>query len=132
MMVDLRKLACMCAAGFIGTLLFAASIDSVQAQTVSHPVTVMAERPNILTRVVPFGDLSLSTAHGRHVLVQRVSLAVNEVCPELDEYGTPLDLADCQHFAWAGARPQIRTAFDAARSGAPLAMSITITSVASH
>ena len=82
-----------------------------------------------LTRVVPFADLSLATRDGRHVLIHRVSVAVYEVCPKHDYWGMELDAATCREYAWAGAQPQIKRAFDKAASGAPMAMSLEVTGV---
>lgn len=92
-----------------------------------NPVTVVAHQDQF-RRVVPFGDLT--TAAGRRLLIERVSLAVEQVCPAQDEYGVPIDVIDCHDVAWRGARPQIKSAFDRVMSGASMAMSLEITSVA--
>ena len=125
--IDIRKMACIGAAGFIGTALVIAAASPVHGQSFSHqPVTVQGHRDSI-TRIVPYGDLALTSNRGRQVLMRRVSTAVTQVCPDYDEQGLTYDVQGCEDFAWAGARPQIRRAFDDARSGSSLAMSIVIT-----
>jgi UrcA family protein len=119
-----RKMACLAAAGFIGTLLVGAAIAPAHGQSLGRPVTVEAQNP--LKRVVSFGDLALNTKQDRKVLVHRVGRAVQEVCPTTDEDGSYYDVQACDDFAWSGAWPQIRRAFDRARSGSTLAMSIEI------
>lgn len=111
-----RKLACLAAAGFLGTLLVGAIAVPAHAQPGSGPVTVTAHSDQ-LTRVVAYGDLSLATHHGRHVLMRRVNIAIDQVCPKQDEYGIGLDAAGCQDFAWSGARPQIEQAMALSGSG---------------
>jgi UrcA family protein len=125
--IDTRKMACIGAAGFIGTALVLAAASPVHSQSFSHqPVTVQGHRDSI-TRIVPYGDLALTSDQGRRILMRRVDAAVTQVCPDFDEQGSVYDVPACQDFAWAGARPQIKRAFDNARSGALVAMSIAIT-----
>lgn len=114
-------------AAFIAALLAGAP---ALAQPSQSPVTVLGH-PEALTRVVPFGDLALGTSAGQRSLVHRVSSAVREVCPDsayaYTIYKFDYNSQDCSNFAWAGARPQIREAINAAKSGQPIAMSIAIT-----
>jgi UrcA family protein len=125
--MDARKVACVAAATFVGTLLIGAAINPVQAQTVgSRPVTVTANSYET-TRIVHYGDLSLATRDGRHMLLHRVSDAVDQVCPSFGDDRDPYHLGGCKQGAWFGARPQIQRAFDRALSGQSLAMSIEIT-----
>jgi UrcA family protein len=125
--MDARKVACVAAATFVGTLLIGAAINPAQAQTVSsHPVTVTANA-DAPTRIVHYGDLSLATRQGQHVLLRRVSDAVSEVCPSFGPESDAYRLGNCKGVAWAGARPQIRRAIDRALSGESFAMSIEIT-----
>jgi UrcA family protein len=123
-----RKMLPMGAAIIVGVLSGGAATTPVNAQAHSSPVTVVAPRSESLTRIVPYGDLSLATKAGRRVLFHRVSIAVREVCPILDTDGTPLNSDSCMDFAWAGARPQMKRAFEAAISGAPVLTAIEITS----
>jgi len=125
-----RQVACLGAAGFIGTMLVVAATSPAFAQEYSQPVTVTAHSDQ-LTRVVPYGDLSLANRDARKVLMHRVGIAVREVCPNMSIDGLSLqqyDVEGCRDYAWTGARPQIRHAIDLAGSGSTLAMSITITS----
>lgn len=114
----------------IATSLAGAATAPAQAQSNQSPVTVLGH-PEALTRIVPFGDLALATTAGQRLLVHRVSNAVREVCPDsayaYTIYNFTYDDLDCANFAWAGARPQIRQAINAAKSGQPFAMSIAIT-----
>jgi UrcA family protein len=125
-MTDGRKMACWGAAGFIGTALLIVAASPAHSQP---PVEVVAHK-DALTRVVPYGDLSLASQTGRKILVRRVGLAVREVCPEYDVAGVLYDVQGCRKFAWKGARPQIDRAIDRAMSGSSLAMAITIQSAA--
>jgi UrcA family protein len=116
-----QKAAFRGAAGLISAaLLFAAGPAR------SEPPVEIIAKPS-LTRHVPYGDLSLATKSGQRMLYRRVGLAVGEVCPPTDDDGNWYDVQDCRNFAWRGARPQIRRAFDQALSGSSMAMtSITI------
>ena len=127
-MINTRNVACIVASAFIGTLLIGAAAFPVHAQTSARPVTVIAQRPDTLTRVVPYGDLSLASKAGRNVLYRRVGLAVHQVCPDTDEFAMPLDVNACETFAWRGARPQIRQAVRDALNGAPMLTAIEISS----
>ena len=106
--IDTRRMACIGAAGFIGTALVIAAASPVHGQSLFHqPVTVQGHR-DTLTRVVPYGDLALTTNQGRGILMRRVSAAVTDVCPDYDELGSGYDVQGCEDFAWAGARPPDR------------------------
>lgn len=124
------KIPSRAAVTFIAALLAGAATTPALAQPSQSPVTVLGH-PEALTRIVPFGDLALATSAGQRSLVHRVSSAVREVCPDSAYayaiYKFDYDSQDCTNFAWAGARPQIRHAIDAAKSGQPFAMSIAIT-----
>jgi UrcA family protein len=122
--MDGRKVASLAAAGLIGALLVAAAVTPVHGQNAGRPVTVEAQNP--LARVVSFGDLALNTKPGRTILMRRVSVAVDEVCPDFDEHGSTYAVQSCKDFAWTGARPQIKRALAQARSGSTIAMSIEV------
>lgn len=123
-MTDVRKMACWGAAGFVGTALLIAAASPARSQP---PVDVIAQKGG-MTKVVHYGDLSLATQKGRQLLVRRVGFAVKEVCPDYDQGWVLYDVESCKKFAWKGARPQIRRAFDRALSGSSLTMtSLTIT-----
>lgn len=123
-MTDVRKMACWSAAGFIGTALIIVAASPAHSQP---PVEVIAQK-NGMTQVVHFGDLSLATREGRHMLVSRVGYAVRKVCPGYEESWVLYDVEGCRKFAWQGARPQMRRAYDRALSGSSLTMtSVTIT-----
>jgi len=123
-MTDVRSMACWGAAGFIGTALLIVAASPAHGQP---PVEVIAEKGG-MTRVVHFGDLSLATQKGRNTLVRRVGYAVGQVCPDYADGWVIYDVDGCKKFAWKGARPQIRRAFDRALSGSSMTMtSLTIT-----
>jgi len=127
--MDVRKVVCVGAAGFLGTLLVGAAVFPAHAQELSNPVTVTGH-PDSITRSVSFADLTLKTRHDRGVLMHRVDLAVGKICTGFDGNTGSYDADDCRNFAWAGARPQIKRAFDQALSGQLLATAIQITAVA--
>ena len=122
--MDVRQMACVGAAGFLGALLVVAAISPAHGQSYQRPVTISAQKP--MTESVPYGDLALALRHDRRVLYHRVSQAVGRVCPILDEEGFAYDWQDCRNFAWRGADPQIKRAIGLARSGMTMAMSIQI------
>ena len=124
-MIGARRMICLAAAGFVGAALVIATIGPAHAQPVAQPVTVEAHRSTI-TQVVPYGDLSLVTKEGRKMLLHRISMTVNELCPMFDNQGFANDVPACQDGAWRSAGPQIRQAFNLARTNAALAMSITL------
>jgi UrcA family protein len=104
----------------------------LQAQSSQQPVTVLGHQKEApLTRIVPYGDLALTTGAGRSILMHRVRTAVREVCPDAayaqSVYNLEYNAEDCTNFAWAGADPQIRRAIDLARSGQAVAMAIEVT-----
>jgi UrcA family protein len=109
--------------------LLAGTTAPLQAQSTQRPVTVLGRQEAGLTRIVPFGDLSLASKAGQNILYHRVGVAVRQVCPNSDAglASHNPSLQDCTDFAWAGARPQIRRAIDLAQSGQTLAMSIAVT-----
>ena len=122
------RLACMATGTFMGAMLITTAVAPADAQNLHSkgPVVVTAPRENPLVEHVPFGDLSLTTGHDRTVLYRRVGLAVNRVCPNLDEDGFFYDTQGCKDFAWDGARPQMSAAIKAAKSGAVMTMTIEV------
>ena len=109
--------------------LLAGATAPLQAQPPQAPVTVLGHQEAGLTRLVPFGDLSLASEAGQRILYRRVGVAVGEVCTDNEAAQSLYNAAvkDCTNFAWAGARPQIARAIDLAQSGQAFAMSIAVT-----
>jgi UrcA family protein len=126
--MDGRQMACLGAAGFVGTLLIVAITAPAHAQP-QQPVTVIARQAQPVTASVPYGDLALATSAGQRVLNHRISAALSKLCPNLDIDGFVYDSQDCRDHALAGALPQVRQAIDLARSGTSLAMAIQITAM---
>ncbi len=124
--MDVRKLAYAGATAFTAALLISFTAASAHAQPLAHPVIVTAHG-TVSTRLVSYRDLALATNSGRETLMHRVRAAIGDVCPAYDATFNRYDVAGCQNFAWGHARPQIDSAFAAAASGLPLAMSIEIT-----
>lgn len=122
MNIAVGGLSIVCAALAVGTATRALSQPGQQA-----PVTVVAQKDGSLTERVPYGDLTLTSEEGRHLLMHRVGLAVDRVCPVFDADGQPFnDPQSCKDFAWRGARPQIKRAFAEAISGGAATISIAI------
>jgi UrcA family protein len=117
--MDARKLVCISAAALVGTMLVSATALVAKTQTY-RPVVIEKHIDQI--RYVSFADLSLTTREGKHTLYHRVGVAVREVCPGVDSDGFGYDIGYCEDFAWDGARPQIRRAIKAARTGTPMLM----------
>lgn len=133
--MDVRKVVCLGAAGFIGTLLIAAAAAPAHAQPT---VVVEAQRPDpdALTANVSFYIADLRSERGQKDLLRRVHTATREVCPEnlsvtlLDTYRK-----NCLATAWNGARPQIEAAIDTAMNSkvaGAVPMTVSIGIVGSH
>ena len=120
-MSELPKAA---ACGVTGSI--AAALLLVAGPARSEPPVEVIGKP-ALTRHVPYGDLSLATKSGQRNLYRRVGRAVVDLCPLVEEKEDWYDVQGCRDFAWRGARPQIRRAFDLALSGSSLAMTTSIT-----
>lgn len=118
------------AAASIAAALVAAPL---QAEPPQQPVTILGHPEPPLTQIVQIDDLALATDAGRSALMHRVGVAVGQVCPEFDYAHAALnyDVQDCRTFAWTGARPQMRKAIDAAKSGQAVAMAIEVTGAGS-
>jgi UrcA family protein len=122
MNIAVGGLSVVCAALAVGTATRALSQPGSQA-----PVTVVAQKDGSLTERVPYGDLTLTSEEGRHLLMHRVNLAVGRVCPDFYADGQPNnDPQLCKDFAWRGARPQIKRALDEALAGGTTTMSLAI------
>ena len=117
-----RNIATFGAAGLITTALILAASSPAHGQP---PVEVVGKA--VPTRHVPYGDLSLATKQGQHLLYRRVGFAVQELCPIDAEDGRWYDFEHCRQFAWRGARPQMKRAVDSAMSGSSLTMISSIT-----
>ena len=117
-----RNIASLAASALVGSLLLIATTSAAQP---GQPEVVI-EKQAPMTRYVTFADLSLATKQGQKVLYHRVSNAVQQVCPDVDEEGFAYDTMGCEDFAWAGARPQMKRAIGLAKSGSPMTMTIAI------
>jgi len=122
-MSDARQIATFGAAALVATALALAAAAPAWSQP---PVEVIG-KPSSQVRHVPYGDLSLATKDGQRILYRRVGYAVRDVCPITAEDGAWYDSEGCRKFAWRGARPQMKLAFDRAISGSSLAMTSSIT-----
>ena len=91
--MEARKIACLGAAAFVGSMLVGTVASPVHAQA-HHPLTVTGH-PDEMTRVVPYGDLSLATSEGRKILMRRVGYAVDEICTPSEVNGGSLDVPYC-------------------------------------
>jgi UrcA family protein len=129
--MDARKITCLAAATFVGSLLILSATSPVHSQP---PVVVEGRHyfdPEI-QRVVPYGDLDLANPPGQNRLIRRVGYAVNDVCevkPSRD-FVTYRESRLCSTAAWSGANPQITAAFERAKSGSYVAATALIISTA--
>ena len=127
--MNVRNLACMTAAGFIGVLLVSAAAQPAYSQA-SRDVVVQAQtNPDVLTATVNFSIKDIRSLAGQQALVRQVRQATYEVCPEYaSEFN--LDFLSCRDRAWAGAKPQIhraiKRAMTMADTGAPMSITIGI------
>ena len=79
--MDVRKIVCVGAAGFIGTLLITAAAVPAHSRP---PLIVQAQRPDpeAPTARVSFYVADLRSERGQKDLVRRVRTATRQVCPE--------------------------------------------------
>ena len=127
--MNVRNLACMTAAGFIGVLLVSAAAQPAYSQA-SRDVVVQAQtNPDVLTATVNFSIKDIRSLAGQQALIRRVRQATYEVCPEYAS-GFTSDSIYCRGLAWAGAKPQIdraiKRATTMADTGAPVSITIGI------
>ena len=127
--MNVRNLACMTAAGFIGVLLVSAAAQPAYSQA-SRDVVVQAQtNPDVLTATVNFSIKDIRSLAGQQALIRRVRQATYEVCPE-HASGFTSDSIYCRGLAWAGAKPQIdraiKRATTMADTGAPMIITIGI------
>lgn len=128
--MNVRNLACMTAAGFIGVLLVSAAAQPAYSQA-SRDVVVQAQtNPDVLTATVKFSINDIRSLAGQKTLVRRVRQATYDVCPGYQETGFFTDSISCPSLAWAGAKPQIdraiKRAMAMADTGAPMSITIGI------
>ena len=128
--MNVRNLACMTAAGFIGVLLVSAAAQPAYSQA-SRDVVVQAQKnPDVLTATVKFSINDIRSLAGQKTLIRRVRQATYEVCPNYQESGFIKDSISCPSLAWAGAKPQIdraiKRAMTMADTGAPMSITIGI------
>ena len=127
--MNVRNLACVTAAGFVGVLLVSAAAQPAYSQA-SRDVVVQAQtNPDVLTATVNFSIKDIRSLAGQQALIRRVRQATYEVCPEYAAEFTG-DSIYCRRFAWAGAKPQIDRAIERATTmadtGAPMSITIGI------
>jgi UrcA family protein len=84
-----------------------------------EPANGVQQRTRIAADVsVDYADLDLRSEYGRWVLDQRLRLAADAACDQLDEIDPPsavaLDPADCRSLAMRRAEPEMRRAIRAA------------------
>ena len=117
--MDVRRISCMAAATFVGSLL----IISATSPAHSQPPLVVQGHHYIdpeTQRVVNYGDLDLANAPGQNRLVRRVAYAVNNLCDGDRSWSTlrvNVDRRGCSTAAWGSANPQIAAAIERAKSG---------------
>lgn len=114
--MDVRKLACIAAAGFIGTMVVSASTSSpaYSKPNVNREVVVTGERIDpALQRRVSYKDLNLAFPAAQKTLKGRIIHTASNLCFEInngiDEFG------DCTNYAVRGTRPQVAAAIERAK-----------------
>ena len=114
--MEVRKLACIAAAGFIGTMVVtAATSSSAYAKSNSNkPVVVTGERIDpSLQRRVSYRDLNLVIPAAQKELRKRISYTANDLCSDLNnEFDAT---RTCYSFAVKGTRPQVEAAIERAQ-----------------
>jgi UrcA family protein len=124
--MDARTMASIAAASVVGSLLLIATTSGAQHQR----AVVVEKRITPMALHVSLADLSLARKKDQKILYHRVGEAVQQVCPQVDGDGYGYDVQGCDEFAWAGARPQMMRAINAAKAGFPLAMTVAVSAAA--
>lgn len=134
--MDVRKLSCIVAAGFIGTMVVSAATSSpVYAKAKSEkPLVIVGERVDpALQRRVSYRDLNLVFPAAQTELRKRISHTAADLCYDLNDGSDPD--RECYNFAVRGTRPQVADAIARAKlrmAGKPvgpdLAIAMVITS----
>ena len=125
--MNVRKIACLCAAGFVGSLLITAAGSAAPRQR-QPDLVVEGHRIDPATqREVSFADLNLAFKPGQKVLRHRISVAANEICTSISSNSTAIE--DCRWFAINGTRDAVKGAIRRAElrmaAGQPAATDIT-------
>lgn len=106
------------------------AISPAIGQPPNEPVVVHGQLIDPeLQRRVPYGDLNLASKPGQQRLMWRVDAAVDDLCDaSVDNRPLSMEMQSraCSKFAWASAKPQIRTAIDLALAGDPRKVAINI------
>lgn len=96
----------------------AITVTGPTARNAGEPADGVRQRTRLVADVsVDFADLDLRTEYGRWVLDQRLRIAADEACDQLDAIDPPsgmggaaVDAGDCRSVAFRSAAPQIRRA----------------------
>lgn len=114
--MDTRRLACIAAAGFIGTMLVTATTSTPASAKPNgqREVVVTAERVDpALQRRVSYKDLNLAFPAAQRTLRGRISSTASGLCFEIndghDEFG------ECKSYAIKSTRPQVAAAIERAK-----------------
>jgi UrcA family protein len=106
--------------------LLAACAVTLAGLAIAAPAVAKEPKPVVVTgpaidgtlvkRMVSYRDLNLATSMGQKVLVNRVRVAVRDVCDEaVGAPARPSELTRCHAQSWRGAKPQIDRAVLRAR-----------------
>jgi UrcA family protein len=125
--MDTRKMACVCAASFLGLGITVAG-TGVHAKPRSGDVTVTATDPT-LQRRVSYADLNLAVKPDQRVLRRRISYTASNLCLDINGW----DDGSCRSFAIDSTRDQVKLAIARAEQqmagravGPPIAISMVI------
>ena len=94
------------------------TVTGPTARHAGEPADGVRQRTRLISDVsVEFADLDLRTEYGRWVLNQRLRIAADEACDQLDAIDPPsgiggaaVDEGDCRSVAFRSAMPQMRRA----------------------
>ena len=103
--------------GVAGLLLTAGPAAAQQEQQIVITGQKLPQGYELVTSTVQIADLNLATSAGVQQMEKRVAHGVATVCPTPGGIAPSYEQRDyeaCQKFAWAGARPQMDRAVQAA------------------
>ncbi len=127
--MDVRRIACCGAAGFIGVLLVTATASYAYEGPRNSPqeLVVQGHRLQPYERAVSYADLNLAYRPAQRVLHGRIVRAADDVCWSLNTALASVD--ECSRDAVNNTRPQVNAAIQRAKlrmAGVPIPPDVAV------
>jgi UrcA family protein len=126
--MDVRKIACWGAAGFIGVLLVTATASAYEGpRNAPQDLVVQGHRLQPNERAVSYADLNLAYRPQQRVLHGRIVRAADQICWALNSSLGSVD--ECSRDAVDNTRPQVNAAIQRAKlrmAGMPIPPDVAV------